>query len=150
MPHDLQQCRIFCKTTFDRQGKRRRKPKTGILDHLCSLNFVVMKLMVYLSLEQLKWICREFEKSVYGQRLVQAIEQSCSGTSMADLPHPIFSVGLLPASEFKKVQTFTQFQWLTWRIYIDYKRNIPSIFLRFFLYMVSLKITIYVLYIHQS
>ncbi|CAB0032299.1 unnamed protein product [Trichogramma brassicae] len=82
-----------------------------------------------------KWICDEFEKSMYGERVARSIEESCFKTTYSDIPHPIFSIGLLPASEFKRVRSFCQLQWLLWRTYVDYKRNISSIFLRFCLYM---------------
>ncbi|KAJ8671114.1 hypothetical protein QAD02_002373, partial [Eretmocerus hayati] len=83
----------------------------------------------------IRWICDAFEKSSYGKRVVQMIDRSCTDSSTVDDPHPIFSVGLLPASEFKKVRGLTQLRWLVWRIYIDYKRNLPSLLLRLFLYV---------------
>uniref|UniRef100_A0ABD2WES9 ABC transporter domain-containing protein n=2 Tax=Trichogramma kaykai TaxID=54128 RepID=A0ABD2WES9_9HYME len=87
------------------------------------------------SQKKVKWICDEFEKSMYGERVARSIEESCFKTTYSDIPHPIFSIGLLPASEFKRVRSFCQLQWLLWRTYVDYKRNISSIFLRFCLYM---------------
>ena len=86
---------------------------------------------------QASWICDEFEKSEYGKSIATIIEESCSSTLNAEILHPAFTDSLMPTLEFKKVHCLTQLEWLTWRIYIDYKRNVSALLLRFLLYMVS-------------
>lgn len=79
----------------------------------------------------------EFNKSLYGERIKTLIDESCAGTSndMHTTIHPFFSRSIVPVNDFKKIHAITQLEWLTWRSYVDYKRNYSVIFLRFCLYM---------------
>ncbi|XP_031784100.1 protein white [Nasonia vitripennis] len=85
--------------------------------------------------KKIKKICNAFEKSVYGQRLLYIIDQSRTTSYMYDTPHAIFSLELLRSSEFKKVRALTQLKWLVWRNFIDYKRNMSYLLLKFCFYM---------------
>ncbi|CAL7937747.1 unnamed protein product [Xylocopa violacea] len=83
---------------------------------------------------KVKWICDEYEKSKYGQRVSKLIESSCATTScMDDLPVIFLEVSSYLG--FKKARTVTQLQWLMWRTYVDFKRNIMSNLLRFVTYL---------------
>lgn len=63
------------------------------------------------------------------------MDDSCAGKIDDESPHPIFSESLLTISDFKKIKSLTQLEWLTWRTYIDYRRNWSAILLRFSMYM---------------
>ncbi|XP_043466847.1 protein scarlet-like isoform X2 [Leptopilina heterotoma] len=87
------------------------------------------------SYKKTSWICDEFEKSQYGKNVSKLIEDSCSNTSKAEIVHTSFLNDCVSTLEFKKVRCLTQLEWLTWRIYIDYKRNLSVLIVRFLLYM---------------
>lgn len=85
---------------------------------------------------QVNWICDQYEKSKYGQRVSKLIEYSCATLQdTSELP-AIFSEAPMPFRDFKKARSCKQIRWLTWRTYIDYKRNYSSHLLRFVTYMV--------------
>ncbi|XP_076759309.1 brown isoform X2 [Xylocopa sonorina] len=84
---------------------------------------------------KVKWICDQYKKSNYGQRVSKLIESSCATTSSADELPLIFSEVSSPPRSFKKARIVTQLQWLMWRTYIDFKRNAMSNLLRFFTYL---------------
>ena len=86
---------------------------------------------------QALWICDEFEKSEYGKKVSKMIEESCLSASNTEIIHASFSDGSLLTGGFKKVRCLTQMEWLTWRIYVDYKRNASVLIIRFLLYMVG-------------
>lgn len=83
---------------------------------------------------QVNWICDQYEKSKYGQRVSKLIEYSCAAES-SELP-AIFSQASLSPKDFKKARTLTQLRWLMWRTYVDSKKNSASLLLRFITYMV--------------
>ncbi|XP_026301188.1 protein scarlet isoform X2 [Apis mellifera] len=85
------------------------------------------------SYRKVNWICDQYEKSKYGLRVSKLIEYSCVTESM-ELPS-IFSDVSLSLKNFKKARFLTQLHWLVWRIYLDYKRNYTTLFLRFITYM---------------
>lgn len=97
----------------------------------------IIKLNLEYYYHQTSWICDEFEKSEYGRSVAKLIEDSCSNTSKAEIIHTSFLNDCVSTLEFKKVHCLTQLEWLTWRIYIDYKRNLSVLIVRFLLYMVS-------------
>ncbi|XP_011311325.1 protein scarlet [Fopius arisanus] len=99
--------------------------------------------------KKVNWICEEFAGSSYGGKIKKTIERSCNGTIEERAPHPIFAEGILPASDFKKIHPLTQLEWLTWRSYLDYRRNWSVILLRFFLYM-SIGVLLATPYIHVT
>ncbi|XP_034937314.1 protein scarlet-like [Chelonus insularis] len=78
-------------------------------------------------------ICSEFKKSTYNRKITALIEES-SVQKIDQSPHPIFMESF-STNDFKKIRTLTQLEWLTWRNFIDYKRNISSTFWKFFIYM---------------
>ncbi|XP_031773865.1 protein scarlet isoform X7 [Apis florea] len=86
------------------------------------------------SYRKVNWICDQYEKSKYGLRVSKLIEYSCVTESM-ELPS-IFSDVSLSLKNFKKARLLTQLHWLVWRIYLDYKRNYTTLFLRFITYMI--------------
>ncbi|XP_043284562.1 protein scarlet-like isoform X2 [Venturia canescens] len=88
-------------------------------------------------LAKTRFICDQFQKSIHGQLIKKKLEDSCAGILNEAAPHPIFSSGAssMSINEFKKVRSYTQLEWLTWRNYIDYKRNKFTIFFKFLLYM---------------
>ncbi|XP_006609129.1 protein scarlet isoform X6 [Apis dorsata] len=85
------------------------------------------------SYRKINWICDQYEKSKYGLRVSKLIEYFCVTESMK-LPS-IFSDVSLSLKNFKKARLLTQLHWLVWRIYLDYKRNYTTLFLRFITYM---------------
>ncbi|XP_043790843.1 protein scarlet isoform X2 [Apis laboriosa] len=85
------------------------------------------------SYRKVNWICDQYEKSKYGLRVSKLIEYFCVTESMK-LPS-IFSDVSLSLKNFKKARLLTQLHWLVWRIYLDYKRNYTTLFLRFITYM---------------
>nr|XP_012153471.1 PREDICTED: protein scarlet-like isoform X2 [Megachile rotundata] len=87
------------------------------------------------SYQKVNWICDQYQKSKYGQRVSKLIEYSCASTSDNNELPSIFSDVSLTPRNYKKARGFTQLRWLTWRTYVDYKRNSASIFLRFITYM---------------
>ncbi|XP_015587459.1 protein scarlet isoform X2 [Cephus cinctus] len=87
------------------------------------------------SYRKARWICDEFNKSRFGQSVATAIEDSCKKSNIDETLHPVFIERPVPTGDFKKVRAITQFEWLTWRAYVDYKRNFTHLFLRFILYM---------------
>ncbi|XP_063978757.1 protein scarlet-like [Diachasmimorpha longicaudata] len=87
------------------------------------------------STKKVNWICEEFKGSEYGKRIKRAIDRSSNGDPDDWAPHPVFAEGVQPVSDFKKIRALTQLEWLTWRSYVDYRRNWSVILLRFFLYM---------------
>ncbi|XP_076631600.1 brown [Colletes latitarsis] len=87
------------------------------------------------SYAKVNWICDQYERSKYGQRVSKLIESSCNGSSDADDLPLIFSEVPSTRKDFKKARALTQVQWLTWRTYVDYKRNYASHLLRFVTYM---------------
>ncbi|XP_043790845.1 protein scarlet isoform X4 [Apis laboriosa] len=86
------------------------------------------------SYRKVNWICDQYEKSKYGLRVSKLIEYFCVTESMK-LPS-IFSDVSLSLKNFKKARLLTQLHWLVWRIYLDYKRNYTTLFLRFITYMI--------------
>ncbi|XP_017753804.1 PREDICTED: protein scarlet-like [Eufriesea mexicana] len=87
------------------------------------------------SYRKVNWICDQYEKSKYGQRVSNLIEYSCATLlDISELP-AIFSEANLSLRDFKKARSFRQIRWLTWRTYLDYKRNYSSHLLRFVTYM---------------
>ncbi|XP_031370917.1 protein scarlet isoform X7 [Apis dorsata] len=86
------------------------------------------------SYRKINWICDQYEKSKYGLRVSKLIEYFCVTESMK-LPS-IFSDVSLSLKNFKKARLLTQLHWLVWRIYLDYKRNYTTLFLRFITYMI--------------
>ncbi|XP_076174262.1 brown isoform X2 [Ptiloglossa arizonensis] len=95
----------------------------------------IVKDRVAESYEKVKWICDQYEKSKYGHRVRKLIEYSSTTASdICELPL-IFSEAPSACKDFKRVRALTQVQWLTWRTYIDYKRNSASHILRFVTYM---------------
>ena len=85
---------------------------------------------------QVDWICDQYEKSKHSERVSNLIEYSCATTSQSDELPLIFSEVPSASVEFKGARGLTQVQWLTWRSYVDYKRNSASHLLRFVSYMV--------------
>ncbi|XP_029040866.2 protein scarlet-like isoform X2 [Osmia bicornis bicornis] len=88
------------------------------------------------SYRKVNWICDQYQRSKYGQRVSKLIEYSCASTSENNELPLIFSDVSLTPRNFKKARGFTQLRWLTWRTYVDYKRNSASILLRFITYMI--------------
>ncbi|XP_053975443.1 protein scarlet-like isoform X1 [Hylaeus volcanicus] len=87
------------------------------------------------SYAKVNWICDEYEKSKYGQRVSKLIEYSSTATSdFSELPL-IFTDVPMARKGFKRARAFTQIRWLVWRAYVDYKRNLASHLLRFVTYM---------------
>lgn len=84
----------------------------------------------------MKWICDEYGKSSYGQKMSTLIEYSCIAAIEAEELPLIFSELPTTSAKFKKATALTQVRWLTWRTYVDYKRNSPTYLLRFVSYMV--------------
>ncbi|KZC12418.1 Protein scarlet, partial [Dufourea novaeangliae] len=87
------------------------------------------------SYEKVNWICDQYEKSEHGQRISKLIEYSCAGVIESNELPLIFSEVPTAPRDFKKAPAFTQVRWLTWRTYVDYKRNSASNLLRFVTYM---------------
>ncbi|XP_043601121.1 protein scarlet-like isoform X1 [Bombus pyrosoma] len=85
------------------------------------------------SYRKVNWICDQYEKSKHSQKVSKLIDYSCFMDS-GELP-AIFSQISLSPKDFKKARTLTQLRWLTWRAYVDYKRNSASLLLRFTTYM---------------
>ncbi|KAK1120027.1 hypothetical protein K0M31_012757 [Melipona bicolor] len=85
------------------------------------------------SYKKVNWICDQYEKSKYDQRVSKLIEYSCAAES-SELP-AIFSQASLSPKDFKKARTLTQLRWLMWRTYVDSKKNSASLLLRFITYM---------------
>ncbi|XP_071865770.1 brown isoform X1 [Bombus fervidus] len=85
------------------------------------------------SYRKVNWICDQYEKSKHNQKVSKLIDYSCFMDS-SELP-AIFSQISLSPKDFKKARTLTQLRWLTWRTYVDYKRNSASLLLRFTTYM---------------
>ncbi|XP_057331763.1 protein scarlet-like [Microplitis mediator] len=96
-------------------------------------------------IEKISKICEEFKKSVYGKRMMASIQEAYAGTSLDNnnddikdiVPHPIFAASHSPLYDFKKIPVFQQLKWLTWRNYIDYKRNSTGILLKFLIYIIG-------------
>ncbi|XP_076678314.1 brown isoform X2 [Andrena cerasifolii] len=115
------------------------------LDLLCpptfnSAEFYVSQLSIVRgneseSYKKVDWICDQYERSKHSERVSKLIEYSCATTSQADELPLIFSEVPSASVEFKGVRGLTQVQWLTWRSYVDYKRNSASHLLRFVSYM---------------
>ncbi|XP_026673973.1 protein scarlet-like isoform X2 [Ceratina calcarata] len=87
------------------------------------------------SYQKVNWICDQYGKSKYGQRASKLIEYSCLTSSESNELPLIFSDVSLSRKDFKKARCFTQLRWLTWRTYVDHKRNLASHVLRFITYM---------------
>ncbi|XP_043486413.1 protein scarlet-like [Polistes fuscatus] len=87
------------------------------------------------SSKKMKWICDQYEKSVYGKKIASLIKDYRRDVNVDDELPLIFDNNALIKNNFKKVRSFTQIEWLIWRTYIDYKRNLFSIFLRFISYL---------------
>lgn len=86
----------------------------------------------------MKWICDRYEKSIYGEK-VSSLIGDYDGYFRDDtdeLPI-IFLNDISSRDDFKRVNALTQIEWLLWRTYVDYKRNLSTIFLRFIFYMVN-------------
>ncbi|KAF7991387.1 hypothetical protein HCN44_002949 [Aphidius gifuensis] len=97
-------------------------------------------------------ICSEFNKSQYSDKINNIIDECCSGKFDNDYnksPHEIFTDDTLQVSDFKKIKSITQLEWLTWRSYIDYKRNWSTIILRFSMYML-IGLLLAVPYVHVT
>ncbi|KAK0095562.1 hypothetical protein PV326_007992 [Microctonus aethiopoides] len=118
------------------------------LDHHCPATFnhaeyFVSQLSITRGKEEectkkINLICQEFKKSNYGKKILIMIDNSIKGQSNGQhqMIYPMFSEGILPVSDFKKIRSFTQLEWLTWRNYLDYKRNLSTILFRFSMYMI--------------
>ncbi|XP_076240672.1 brown [Calliopsis andreniformis] len=90
------------------------------------------------SYKKVNCICDEYERSKYGQKVSTVIEHSCIAATEAEELPLIFSDLPSPSSasyEFKKARAMTQIRWLTWRTYVDYRRNTTTYLLRFVSYM---------------
>lgn len=87
----------------------------------------------------MKWICDQYEESIYAKKVSSLIKDYHGYVKEADNFPIIFSDNVLSKNDFKKIGLLTQIKWLLWRTYIDYKRNLSSIFLRFIIYLVSNK-----------
>ncbi|CAK9824355.1 Protein scarlet [Anthophora retusa] len=87
------------------------------------------------SYRKVNWICDQYQRSKYGQRVSKLIEYYCATTSESNELPLIFSDVSLSPRDFKKARTITQLRWITWRTYVDYKRNPASVLLRFVTYM---------------
>jgi hypothetical protein len=68
---------------------------------------------------------------------MQVINKSIMKTAVVNISQ-MYNPDLVQKKELKKIGFITQLYWLTWRIYIEYKRNSFLIFFRFFLYMVNI------------
>lgn len=88
------------------------------------------------SRKKINWICDQFARSKYGNRVSKLMEISCAGTSESDQLPDIFLETPMSPVEFKKVRGITQLRWLTWRTYVDWKRNTSTNLLRFVTYMI--------------
>ncbi|KOC62134.1 Protein scarlet, partial [Habropoda laboriosa] len=87
------------------------------------------------SYHKVNWICDQYQKSKYGQRISKLIEYYCASTSRLNALPVIFSDISLCPRDFKKARGITQLRWITWRTFVDYKRNPASVLLRFITYM---------------
>ncbi|XP_046830230.1 protein scarlet-like [Vespa crabro] len=85
--------------------------------------------------KKVKWICDQYEKSIYGEKVLSLIRNNHEYVKDINNLSIIFSDNVLSKNDFKKIRTLTQIEWLLWRTYIDYKRNLFSIFLRFIFYL---------------
>ncbi|XP_076294941.1 brown isoform X2 [Lasioglossum baleicum] len=87
------------------------------------------------SYQKVNWICDQYEKSKYGQRVSKLIEYSCTTTSEVEQLPLIFLEAPPGPVDFKKALLLTQVEWLTWRTYVEYKRSYTTLVLRFVTYM---------------
>ncbi|XP_047360900.1 protein scarlet-like isoform X5 [Vespa velutina] len=85
--------------------------------------------------KKVKWICDRYEKSIYGEKVLSLIRNNHEYIKDINNLSIIFSNNVLSKNDFKKIRTLTQIEWLLWRTYIDYKRNLFSILLRFIVYL---------------
>ncbi|KAK2584946.1 hypothetical protein KPH14_002539 [Odynerus spinipes] len=85
--------------------------------------------------KKVTWICDQFKNSVYGKKVASLIKDSYDRISEKDTLPAIFSNNVMTRTDFKKIRAFTQIEWLVWRTYIDYKRNLSAISLRFISYL---------------
>ncbi|XP_043678277.1 protein scarlet-like isoform X1 [Vespula pensylvanica] len=87
------------------------------------------------SSKKVKWICDRYKESIYAEKVSSSIRDYHGYVKEANNFPIIFSDNVLSKHDFKKIRTLTQIEWLLWRTYIDYKRNLSSIFLRFIIYL---------------
>ncbi|XP_043678279.1 protein scarlet-like isoform X2 [Vespula pensylvanica] len=88
------------------------------------------------SSKKVKWICDRYKESIYAEKVSSSIRDYHGYVKEANNFPIIFSDNVLSKHDFKKIRTLTQIEWLLWRTYIDYKRNLSSIFLRFIIYLI--------------